>query len=110
MVLKPQDNKKLLPRIRIEVLKEKKVVDELKLEGSPFHIFGTMSNCDFPVLHKSISRRHCCIEIDINLGVSIIDLGSKGGTIVNGERLTDHFPFKLKPNDVFRMAESSRSY
>lgn len=110
MIFKPQENKKLIPRITLEVYKDDEKLEEYKLEGKSFHLFGTIPNSDFVLAHPSISRRHACILIDEDKGPLIIDLGSKSGTFLNGERLNENFPYEISDKDYFSVASSTRSY
>ena len=49
-------------------------------------IVGRDETCDVRILSKSVSREHCAIEQD---GDSLVlrDLGSSGGTYLNGNRV-----------------------
>ena len=49
-------------------------------------IVGRDETCDVRILSKSVSREHCAIEQD---GDSLVlrDLGSSGGTYLNGSRV-----------------------
>eukprot|EP01038_Epipyxis_sp_PR26KG_P004168 gene4168-5932_t len=50
---------------------------------------------------KSISRNHAEIRIDpSNQAISIVDLGSKFGTIVNSTKLETNIPFVIDSNDT----------
>ena len=53
------------------------------------------SNFEFDMKTKSISRRHAAIEKRTD-GFSIIDLNSKAGTFVNGQRLSPNAAVKLE--------------
>ena len=50
--------------------------------------------CHVAVLHGSVSRRHARLRIDEHGALSVEDLGSTGGTTVNGVRLA---PFSSVP-------------
>ena len=53
------------------------------------------------VLHKSLSRRHAQLEIS-DTAVTLVDLKSKNGTFVNGERIERR---GLQPGDEFRCGD-----
>lgn len=40
----------------------------------------------------------------------MLDLGSKGGTILNNEVLKQHHPYQIKNNDEFTVGMSTRKY
>lgn len=56
---------------------------QVPVKRSPF-VIGRLNACDLTLADKRISRRHArlCLEPD---GVAIEDLGSRHGTVVNGE-------------------------
>ena len=49
-------------------------------------IVGRDETCDVRILSKSVSREHCAIEQDGD-GLVLRDLGSSGGTYLNGNRV-----------------------
>ncbi|MEW4568854.1 FHA domain-containing protein [Tautonia sp. JC769] len=54
----------------------------------PVVLIGRHQECDAPVVHARISRRHCCVA-QIAGGLVIRDLGSRNGVRVNGERIEE---------------------
>lgn len=58
-------------------------------------------SCDFvyPPDTKGISKRHCVIRQGKN-GITIMDLGSTCGTVVNGKRLAPNVPCSLAVGDI----------
>ncbi len=54
----------------------------------PRFIIGRSVECQLRPNSELISRHHCQISVNGNT-VSIMDLGSSNGTIVNGERITE---------------------
>lgn len=52
------------------------------------------SDFEFDKLTKAVSRRHAAIERD-EKGYFVVDLSSRAGTFVNGERLTPNVPCRL---------------
>jgi len=53
------------------------------------------SNFEFDKATKAVSRRHVAVERSAD-GYSIIDLDSKAGTFINGQKLPPNAPFKLE--------------
>jgi pSer/pThr/pTyr-binding forkhead associated (FHA) protein len=51
-------------------------------------LIGRHQECDAPVSHSRISRRHCCVA-QIAGGLVIRDLGSRNGVRINGERIEE---------------------
>ncbi len=49
-------------------------------------VFGRHPECDVPIKDDRISRRHCAIQPD-GRGWKVVDLGSRNGTKVNGQRV-----------------------
>ena len=58
-------------------------------------VIGRRQDCDLCIPMMNISRRHCQINQDQNL-LTIRDLGSRNGTIVNGQKIDET---QLKPGD-----------
>lgn len=54
----------------------------------PVVLIGRHQECDAPVAHSRVSRRHCCVA-QIAGGLVIRDLGSRNGVRVNGERIEE---------------------
>jgi serine phosphatase RsbU (regulator of sigma subunit) len=52
------------------------------------YIVGRRQECDFPVPDKTVSSKHAEIEVTADRRYFVADLGSKNGTVVEGERLT----------------------
>ena len=62
------------------------------------HELGRSPECRFFVADQTVSRRHAQIDVSDDLGrVTIIDLGSHNGTVINGARVT--IPTAVKPGD-----------
>ena len=60
--------------------------------------------CHATVLHGSVSRRHARLRVDSNGVLIIEDLGSTGGTIVNGVRLAPFSPVPLPDGAALTIA------
>jgi predicted component of type VI protein secretion system len=80
-------------------------VDCRELDG-PL-VIGRAPECQVSVRDILLSRRHCRIEKSPQ-GWLLIDLGSKNGTVINGERLIA--PRLLNNNDVVRMGRSQLAF
>ena len=81
------------------VLKGKPQGKELPIRVSPF-IIGRGDECHLRPNSDMVSRLHCALTIR-GQEVSIRDLGSTNGTIVDGERLTEEFT--LTDGDIFQV-------
>jgi pSer/pThr/pTyr-binding forkhead associated (FHA) protein len=57
----------------------------------------------FDAFEKGVSRLHAAIRRTHENDYVIVDLGSTNGTLVNGEPLTPHEPFKLRNGDLIRL-------
>jgi pSer/pThr/pTyr-binding forkhead associated (FHA) protein len=51
-------------------------------------VVGRNQDCQLRIGSSQVSRRHCQF-VQQNGGLTLTDLGSSNGTLVNGERLTD---------------------
>ena len=58
-------------------------------------LIGRDSTCDLTITDPLLSRQHCLVEITTK-GVKVIDLKSRNGTFVNGNRIAE---VVLKNND-----------
>ena len=65
---------------------------EIPLKKTKF-VIGRSQECTLRAGSDAISRRHCEIRLTQS-HVSIIDLGSRNGTIVNGDRIESETPLK----------------
>ncbi|MGA3066194.1 MAG: FHA domain-containing protein [Tepidisphaeraceae bacterium] len=85
----------------IVVNSDRQDVDCRELTGAL--IIGRAPDCQLAVRDILLSRRHCRIEKSPH-GWLLIDLNSKNGTAVNGEKLIA--PRLLRDNDIVRMGRS----
>jgi two-component system, NtrC family, response regulator AtoC len=60
--------------------------------------FGRSTECDIPIEHASVSRRHAILHVDGELRIE--DLGSSNGTRISGTRVSARIPTLLGPGDV----------
>jgi DNA-binding winged helix-turn-helix (wHTH) protein len=63
---------------------------------------GRDLDCDISIVDRQVSRVHAKIEFHEGNKLSIIDLDSKNGTYVNGDRLES--PHPLEDGDVIKIA------
>ena len=71
-------------------------------EGSG-HMLGRHQEVQYKLTDPRTSRRHCELRCE-NEEVKLIDLGSTGGTFVNGNKVSERV---LKPGDVIMIGELS---
>ena len=64
------------------------------------YILGRSPYCSIVVSNALASRQHCAVRLNAS-GLSIVDLGSRNGTSVNGERLREERT--LHPGDIIRV-------
>lgn len=60
--------------------------------------------------HQSLSRRHAAIVHDMQAKSYVVDLGSKAGTMLNGERLKPREYKELKGGSSLTFGEDDRTY
>lgn len=105
-----ETDKMLLPKVKLDIFKQDSLVGVETLKRTSYSIFGLLPTSDVVVTHPSISRQHMAVLVDKKMGVVIVDLGSKAGTVLNGDRIQAHLPKEVKTGDWFGLAESSRTY
>jgi pSer/pThr/pTyr-binding forkhead associated (FHA) protein len=81
--------------MKLKVLAGAKDGTEIPLKRSKF-LIGRSSECTLRAGSDAISRRHCVL-LTTDTGLSVRDLGSRNGTLVNGVKITTETP--LKPGD-----------
>ncbi len=64
------------------------------------YILGRSPYCSIVVSNALASRQHCAVRLSAS-GLTIVDLGSRNGTSVNGERLREERT--LQPGDIIRV-------
>ena len=64
------------------------------------YILGRSPYCSIVVSNALASRQHCAVRLSAS-GLTIVDLGSRNGTSVNGERLREERT--LHPGDIIRV-------
>jgi predicted component of type VI protein secretion system len=63
-------------------------------------LIGRAEECDVRPLSEEVSRRHCAVHVG-PAEVWVEDLGSRNGTFVNGERITERT--QVKDGDMIRV-------
>lgn len=79
--------------MKLKVLAGAKEGTEIPLKRSKF-LIGRSSECTLRAGSDAISRRHCVV-LTRDDGVSVRDLGSRNGTLVNGERIESETPLSI---------------
>jgi sigma-B regulation protein RsbU (phosphoserine phosphatase) len=70
------------------------------------YIIGRKENCDFCIGHKTVSGNHAEISInDSGEGITLRDLGSKNGTVVNDLKIQDSIELKEQDRIMFGSTE-----
>jgi sigma-B regulation protein RsbU (phosphoserine phosphatase) len=68
------------------------------------YILGRSAQCEFHIPDKTVSRQHVGLEVaDDNNTFHIVDLGSRNGTAVNGNRITERT--QVGVNDVIMVGQ-----
>ncbi len=67
--------------------------------SKPEVVFGRSKECDMQILSTEVSRRHCQFKIS-DESVTVRDLGSANGTIVNGKTIQANTDIPLLPETL----------
>ena len=86
-------------QVKLKVLRGKSAGKQVKVPSTSF-VIGRGQECHMRPKSDSISRRHCEITVEADV-VTVQDLGSKNGTLVNGDRIES--PTTLKNGDELRV-------
>ena len=90
---------------RIAIIGGKKSGTKFKINPDQTVTIGREDYCDIAIPEKKISRKHCRIYWDPSSNnITIEDLGSMNGTIVNGTRIKK--PTLLRNKDSFQVGSS----
>lgn len=74
-------------RLRIQVVHGKPYGHTISFDNGQF-IFGRGPECDVRPNSDLVSRQHCLLSVGDG-GATIRDLGSRNGTLVNGQLVTE---------------------
>ncbi|MHC4131205.1 MAG: FHA domain-containing protein [Planctomycetota bacterium] len=88
--------------IKLVLLKKNGEHKSFELAGG-VNILGRRRDCDLRIPLKSISRRHCQINLD-NGTIKVRDLNSTNGTLVNGEAVNESV---IKAGDKIKLGPLS---
>lgn len=72
-------------KVQLKVIEGKPQGAEIPLSGTPF-VIGRDPSCQLRPKHESVESKHCRLSVKEDR-VSVRDLGSAGGTLLNGRRL-----------------------
>ncbi|MFJ6083054.1 FHA domain-containing protein [Streptomyces sp. NPDC092369] len=75
------------------------------LHGGEIRI-GRSADADVPLDDPDVSRLHCAVTVGADGRVSVADLGSTNGTLLDGTRVSTH-PVRLAPGALLRVGESA---
>jgi type III secretion system YscD/HrpQ family protein len=79
---------------------------EFALQKSKIYLLGKDSNlCDVVFHDLSVSRQHARLTVDENENISIEDLGSRNGVLVNGELIAEKHP--ISSQDLIALGTTS---
>lgn len=79
--------------VKLKVMHGPSAGKEIKIQKTPF-VIGRSDECHLRPKSDAISRRHCEIHF-VDTQVVIHDLGSKNGTLVNGDRVEGKRTLKM---------------
>lgn len=77
-------NNNLTPYLHIK--SHRNLDQHIRVSNKPLTI-GRGQNCDIVLNDRSISREHCCIWIDENEDIHILDLQSTNGSKIDGRQI-----------------------
>ncbi|MFH8516474.1 FHA domain-containing protein [Streptomyces gelaticus] len=75
------------------------------LHGGQIRI-GRSADADVPLDDPDVSRLHCTVTVSADGLVTVADLGSTNGTLLDGTEVRDR-PVRLKPGALLRLGEST---
>jgi len=65
-------------------------------------VLGRRHDCDLRIPLPVVSRKHCQLSANAET-MKLRDLGSRGGTFVNGQKIEPNTEIPLKPGDYIRI-------
>jgi adenylate cyclase len=66
---------------------------------------GRSKDADICIVHKTVSGKHAEIKVDDSGKITINDIGSRNGTIVNGHKISEPTPLSEGDNIMFGLTE-----
>ena len=116
----------------LSVIKNGTVVQEINISTKPFHVFGRLPCCDFPLDHPSLSRYHAVLQYHPHIenkstsdeelsstlfstnpkkaGFYVYDLGSTHGTFINKSQVNPRCYHRLRVGQMVKFGGSSRMF
>src|SRR5262245_52304058 len=88
-------------KVHLKVVEGRPLGASIPLSGSAF-LIGRDASCQLRPKHESVGPRHCQLTIEGDR-LSIADLGSEGGTLLNGRRLRPSEPAPARHGDRFQV-------
>lgn len=73
------------------------------MDRSPFNL-GRLENCDFQLNSRTVSRQHCELKLK-RVGLTVMDLGSRNGTLINGELAPPGTRVPIRPGDILQIGK-----
>eukprot|EP00906_Rhabdomonas_costata_P031824 RCo044907 len=99
------------PGLRLEVFRDKRLVEFLRLDDHPYYLFGRGKKiCDHVLEGPMISRLHFALVHHRSGSAFVIDLGSQKGTQLNGRYLEPNLPSKIVSGDELRLGSGPLRY
>ncbi len=86
-------------QVKLRVIGGKNDGREIKI-GVPQFVIGRGEDAHLRPSSDLISRNHCALKIE-NASLTIVDLGSRNGTFINGQQI--HEPYLAKVGDTLRV-------
>jgi anti-anti-sigma factor len=87
--------------VRLKVVEGKPLGASIPLTGPDF-LIGRHPACQLRPKHESVGERHCALRVEAGR-VAVLDLGSAGGTLLNGRRLDPAEPAPAMHGDRLRV-------
>lgn len=97
-----------------DVLKNGSIIDTVRLNTKPFHVFGRLPSCDVTLEHPSLSRYHAVVQYSTGSvspydnGWYIYDLDSTHGTWINKRKIAPKRYHRIKVGHIIKFGGSSR--
>ena len=68
------------------------------------------SSFEFPDTIRSVSRQQACFMKNDDGLITLVDLGSKNGTMLNGKRLLSNAPININSGDIISFSDKGYDY
>eukprot|EP00927_Polykrikos_kofoidii_P052919 TRINITY_DN46973_c0_g1_i1.p1 TRINITY_DN46973_c0_g1~~TRINITY_DN46973_c0_g1_i1.p1 ORF type:complete len:324 (-),score=68.26 TRINITY_DN46973_c0_g1_i1:129-1055(-) len=112
----PPESRKPTVRWRLYIFaKDNKDPKIVHVHRQPGYLFGKDRRvADIPTDHQTCSKQHAVLHYRLSakgdVRPYIMDLESKNGTFLNGDRIEPARYYEIKESDMFKFAMSSREY